>query len=142
MLSEAETYWISCCELAALHQAVKGGFEDHVLSWDFFLLHSLCWQLLEELSNTSTQRQHEAALTARITVENSAGSSLLETNLHAGLLRGSGWDLRVVMGLRGLHWETHDRRRDGRRWSVVIRDLLTHQRTTGLFIQSSGFLHH
>lgn len=83
---------ISCCELAALHQAIKGGFEDGVLRRDFFLLHSLCWQLLEEL--------------------------------YAGLLRGSRWDLGVVVGLRGLHWETHHRSSDGGWWSVVIRDLL------------------
>lgn len=83
---------VSCCELAALHQAVKGGFEDHVLSWDFFLLHSLCWQLLEEL--------------------------------YAGLLRGSRGYLGVIVGLRGLHWESHHRGCNGGWWSVVIRDLL------------------
>lgn len=46
------TYRVSRCELAALHQAVEGGLEDHVLSGDFFLLHPFCRQLLEELSKT------------------------------------------------------------------------------------------
>lgn len=41
--------WVSCSELAALHQTVEGGFENHVFSRDFFLLHSLGRKLLEEL---------------------------------------------------------------------------------------------
>lgn len=84
--------WVSRCELAALHQAVKGGFEDHVFSGDFFLLHPLCWQLLKKL--------------------------------HAGLLGGSRRNLGVVVGLRGLHRESHHRGGDGGGWSVVVRDLL------------------
>lgn len=46
-----DTYWVSRGELAALHQAVKGGFEDGVFCRDFFLLHPLCRQLLEKLSS-------------------------------------------------------------------------------------------
>lgn len=42
--------WVSRCELAALHQTVKGGFQHHVISRDFFLLHPLGWQLLEKLN--------------------------------------------------------------------------------------------
>lgn len=49
----SETYRVSCCELAALHQAVEGGFEDQVFSGDLFLLHPLCRQLLKELKKTS-----------------------------------------------------------------------------------------
>lgn len=44
--------------------------------------------------------------------------------LHAGLLGGSGGDLGVVAGLRGLHWESHHWSRDGGWWCVVFRDLL------------------
>lgn len=48
---------------------------------------------------------------------------LLLADLHAGLLGGSRRDLGVIVGLRGLHWESHHRSCDRRWWSVVIRDL-------------------
>lgn len=50
-------------------------------------------------------------------------SHLLHTDLHAGFLRGSGGDLSVFVGLRGLHGESHHRSRDRRRGSVVVRHL-------------------
>lgn len=118
------THWVSCRELAALHQAVKGGFEDHVFSWDFFLLHPLCRQLLEKLSKTRTQGADTFAVC--VTVESLDNSPLSHTNLNAGLLRGSGRDLGMIVMLRGLHWESHHRSCDGGWWSVIIRDLHTH----------------
>lgn len=46
-----------------------------------------------------------------------------DTNLYAGLLRGSRGYLGVVMGLSSLHWESHHRCCDGGWWSIVIRNL-------------------
>lgn len=137
------TYRISCSELATLHQTVKGGFEDHVLRWDFFLLHSLCWQLLEELSNKHAQVKKKkkklmpflmSASLLRIRVT----AASLETNLYVWLLRGSRWDLGVVVWLWGLHWETHHRSSDGGWWSVVIRELCTQKVSTWLLSKAQG----
>lgn len=48
------------------------------------------------------------------------------THLHAGLLRGSGGNLSVIVWLSGVHWETHHGGGDGGGWSVVVRDLFSH----------------
>ena len=58
-------------------------------------------------------------------VGNSDNRPLPQTNLHAGLLGGSRGYLGMVVGLRGLHGESHHRGSDGGWWSVVIRDLCT-----------------
>lgn len=80
-----------------------------------------CWR-----SWGKTRAQIKKVLTryeAYVTVENRL---LSHTNLHAGLLGGSRRDLGMVVGLRGLHGESHHRGSDGSWWSVVIRDLRTH----------------
>lgn len=65
-----------------------------------------------------------------VAVENSDNSHLMEANLHTRLLGGSRGNLGMVMGLRGLHGESHHRGCDGGRWSVVVRDLRTQNSKT------------
>lgn len=103
-----------------------------MFSWDFFLLHPLCWQLLEELRGNKGEKNKHKVFTfvVRIAVENSDNVPLSHTNLHAGLLGGSRRDLGMVVGLRGLHRESHYRGCDGGRWGVVVRDLGSHNRKT------------
>jgi len=121
--ADGETYWVSRCELAALHQTVKGGFQHHVISRDFFLLHPLGWQLLEKLrKNKDVDTRCEYSVCS---VRNQR-TAMSHTNLNAGLLGGSGGDLGMVEWLRSLHRESHHRGGDGGRWSVVIRDLRAH----------------
>lgn len=55
--------------------------------------------------------------------EKSHDSHLSNTNLDAGLLRGPGGDLGVVVGVRTLHGEPHHGGSDGGWWSVVIGEL-------------------
>lgn len=121
-----ETYGVSCCELAPLHQAVERGLQDHVFGRDFLLLHPFCRQLLEELREPGEETRQAVFSHMRhvcFLLGELESSHLLHTDLHAGFLRGSGGDLSVFVGLRGLHGESHHRSRDRRRGSVVVRDL-------------------
>lgn len=56
-INRKETYGVSCCELAPLHQAVERGLEDHVFGRNFLLLHPFCRQLLEELRVTVGEKR-------------------------------------------------------------------------------------
>lgn len=96
-----------------------------MFSWDFFLLHPLSWQLLEELRKTRTQIQAVDMFAVCVAVEISDNDPSSHTNLHVGLLGGSRGDLGMVVRLRGLHGESHHRGSDGGWWSVVIRNLRT-----------------
>lgn len=65
-----------------------------------------------------------------VAVENLHNSASLHTNLHAGLLGSSRGNLGMVVGLRGLHRESHHRSCD-RGWrSVIIGDLYTNNSET------------
>lgn len=93
---------------------------------DFLLLHPLCRQLLEELRENggeTKQAMFPHMRHACFLLGEMEGSHVLHTDLHAGFLRGSGWNLSVFVGLRGLHRESHHRSRDRCRGSVVVRDL-------------------
>lgn len=94
-----------------------------MFSGDFFLLHSLGWQLLQELRERSGSRP--------LVQKQQKNQKDSDADLHAGLLGGSRRDLGVVVGLRGLRWEPHHRGRDGGWRSVVIRDLSTRERQRG-----------
>lgn len=67
-----------------------------MFSWDFFLLHPLCWQLLEKLSKTRTQIQGADTFAGGVTVENLDNSNLVthkpERWALGGLQEGPGHD--------------------------------------------------
>lgn len=83
-----------------------------------------CWRSWRNRENTEMTFVHLAQWFAVVTWHK---RPMLYADLHAGLLGGSRWDLGMILGLRGLRWESHHRCCDRCWWSVVIRDLSTHQ---------------
>lgn len=94
----------------------------------------------EQQTHTNEKRKKKLMpfLTSALLLRIPVTAPSLETNLYVWLLRGSRWDLGVVVWLWGLHWETHHRSSDGGWWSVVIRELYTENGSTWLLSKARG----